>query len=113
MFHRKLFAAAVFSAVVAGVPAAAMASETPATWKQEHPRRAQVNQRLKNQNQRIHTEVKEGELSKSQAAQLHKNDAQIRQEERDMASQNGGHITAQEQRTLNQQLNANSGKIGN
>ena len=81
-------------------------------WAKTHPRRHQVNQRLKNQNSRINKEVKEGEINKSQARQLHKEDHQIRQEERDMASQNGGHITKQEQKTLNQQENAVSKQIG-
>lgn len=81
-------------------------------WEKDHPRREQVNDRLKNQNRRIHNEVKEGELSKSQAAALHEQDHQIRQEERSMASQNNGHITKQEQKTLNQQENAVSKEIG-
>lgn len=68
--------------------------------QKDHPRRAEENKRLANQNRRIHNEVKEGEMSKAQAAKLHKGDHQIRQEERDMAAQNGGHITKQEQRTL-------------
>jgi predicted RND superfamily exporter protein len=80
-------------------------------WQKEHPRRAEVNKRLKNQNRRINQGVKNGKLTKQQAAQLHKEDHQIRQEERDMASQNGGHITKQEQKTLNQQENAVSGQI--
>ena len=81
-------------------------------WQKQHPRREQVNNRLTNQNARIKDEVKEGDLTKSQAAQLHKDDHQIRQEERDMASQNGSHITKQEQKTLNQQENAVSKQIG-
>jgi hypothetical protein len=90
----------------------AMAEEGKGDWKKDHPRRAEVNNRLNNQNKRIHQEVKEGEISKGQAANLHKQDHQIRQEERDMASQNGGHITKQEQRTLNQQENGVSKEIG-
>jgi hypothetical protein len=81
-------------------------------WDKDHPRRAEVNGRLANQNQRIKNEVKDGQISKGQAAQLHSEDHQIRQEERDMASQNGGHITKQEQRTLNQQENGVSRQIG-
>jgi len=81
-------------------------------WQKNHPRREQVNDRLHNQNKRIHEEVKEGDLSKGQASQLHKDDRQIRQEERDMARQNGGHITKQEQKTLNQQENQVSKEIG-
>jgi hypothetical protein len=77
-----------------------------------HPRRAEVNHRLANQDKRIHQEVKEGELTKTQASSLHKDDHQIRQEERDMASQDHGHITKQEQKTLNQQENQVSKQIG-
>ena len=81
-------------------------------WAKNHPRREQVNERLANQNKRIKDEVKEGDMTKTQAAALHKEDRQIRQEERSMASQNGGHITKQEQKTLNQQENAVSKQIG-
>lgn len=81
-------------------------------FAQNHPRRHEVNKRLNNQNKRIHQEVKEGKMSKGQAAKLHKEDHQIRHEERNMASQNGGHITKQEQHTLNQQENKVSSQIG-
>jgi hypothetical protein len=81
-------------------------------WQKDHPRRTEVNNRLKNQNRRIHNEVKDGQISHGQAAALHHQDHQIRQEERDMASQDGGHITRQEQRTLNQQENNVSHEIG-
>lgn len=57
------------------------------------------------QNRRIHDEVREGDISRAQAAKLHKDDRKIRREERMMASQNNGHITKQERRTLNQQEN--------
>jgi small-conductance mechanosensitive channel len=82
-------------------------------WQKNHPRRTEVNKRLSNQNKRINQGVKNGTLTKAQAAQLHKEDRQIRQEERAMASQNGGHITKQEQRTLNQQENKVSRQIYN
>ena len=81
-------------------------------WNKDHPRRAEVNARLNNQDKRINQEVKEGEISKGQAAKMHKEDRQIRQEERDMAAQNGGHITKQEQKMLNQQENQVSKQIG-
>lgn len=84
-------------------------ADTP--WQKSHPRREQVNNRLANQNQRIHQEVKEGDLSKAQAAKLHKDDRKIRKEERLMASQNGGHITKSEQKVLNQQENSVSKQI--
>ena len=81
-------------------------------WEKTHPRRDQVNDRLANQDKRIHQEVKEGEMSKAKAARLHKEDRQVRKEERVMASQNGGHITRKEQKTLNHQENAISKQIG-
>jgi len=82
------------------------------TWAQRHPRRAEVNARLANQNARINKELKEGEITKGQARALHREDRAVRQEERDMASQNGGHITRSEQRVLNQQENGISREIG-
>jgi hypothetical protein len=113
MFTRKGFtkvlALAVSSAFVLGAAGNALAQTQ---WQKDHPRRAEVNKRLANQDRRIHKEVKEGEMTKGQAAALHKDDRQIRKEERAMASQNGGHITKREQKTLNQQENAVSKQIG-
>ena len=105
-----LTVAAVVAALIAGTTGVAFAQETQ--WQKDHPRRTEVNDRAKNQNQRIKAEEKSGQISKSQAAKLHQEDHQIRKEERSMASQNGGHITKQEQRTLNQQENAVSKQIG-
>lgn len=104
----KTIATVLAAIVMLGSAGPAFAGE----WKENHPRRAEVNARLANQNRRIHKEVKEGEMTKAKAAQLHAEDRSIRQEERDMARQNGGHITRQEQRTLNQQENAVSRQIG-
>jgi hypothetical protein len=107
-----LQSAMVTLALAAAAGTAFADAATPAaTWKQNHPRRAQVNGRLNNQNRRIHQDVKNGTLTKAQAAGLHQDDHQIRQEERDMAGQNGSHITKSEQKTLNQQENAVSNQI--
>jgi hypothetical protein len=81
-------------------------------WDKEHPRRDEVNDRLANQNKRIHKEVKEGEMSKGEAAKLHQQDRNIRQEEHDMAKQNGGHLNQSKQKVLNQQENSVSKEIG-
>ena len=83
------------------------------TWRANHPRRAEVNQRLANQNARIREGVADGRLTRGQAAQLHAEDHRMRQEERAMAAANGGHITKREQRVLNQQENATSRQIYN
>jgi hypothetical protein len=82
------------------------------TWNEAHPRRAEVNARLDNQNRRINQERREGEITAGQARALHAQDRFIRREERFEARQNGGHITRSEQRSLNQQENAVSREIG-
>jgi hypothetical protein len=106
----KLLTAAAVAAIILLVGAGTAQAETQ--WQKDHPRRHEVNGRLNNQNRRIHNEVKDGQISKGQAAADHHEDHQIRQEERDMASQNGGHITKSEQKTLNQQENGVSQQIG-
>jgi Flp pilus assembly protein TadB len=83
-----------------------------AGWAENHPRRAEVNERLENQNARIHQERREGEITAGQAHALHAQDRFIRSEERFDASRDGGHITPGEQRTLNRQENAVSREIG-
>ena len=106
-FRKSLsFAAALV--MLAGVVGTASAETT---WQKNHPRRTQVNHRLHNQNHRIHNDVKNGTMTKGQAAAAHKEDHQVRQEERGMASQNGGHITKPEQRVLNKQENGISSQI--
>ncbi|MGS0742404.1 hypothetical protein ACVBEF_11295 [Glaciimonas sp. GG7] len=102
----------VLTALVAIFASAAGCAMAETTWQKDHPRRTEVNDRLKNQNKRINNEVKEGEISKGQAKTLHKEDHAIRQEERDMARQDGGHITKSEQGVLNQQENGVSRQIG-
>jgi hypothetical protein len=105
---RKLLTATSVAALLVSFGGNAFAG----AWAQQHPRRAQVNTRLANQNRRVHEQVKEGELTKGQAAALHRDDHSIRTEERAMASQDGGHITKSEQHVLNQQENAVSKQIG-
>ena len=95
-----------------GKPAAAKPAKAETTWEKRHPRRDEVSDRLENQDQRIHREVKEGDLTHAQAVTLHKDDQKIRQEERDMARLDSGHITKVDQKALNQQENAVSKQIG-
>jgi hypothetical protein len=102
--------ALVVSFALAGSTVSAAFAETQ--WQRNHPRRDQVNDRLANQNRRINHELKEGEITKQQAKQLHREDRAIRHEERTMARFNGGHITKGEHKALNQQENAVSRQIG-
>ena len=114
MSNRKsasLFLITVIAAL-AGAAVPAQAADHDGSFAKNHPRREQVNERLAHQNKRIKEEVAEGEMTKARANKLHREDHQIRQEERLMASQNGGQITKQEQRTLNQQEDTVSRQIG-
>ena len=102
---RNAILAAVGLAVTVPTPALA-------NWRGSHPRRAEVNQRLRNLDHRIGTERREGDLTKAQAQTLRRDDRSIRQEERDMARLDHGHITKADQHVLNQQENVLSRRIG-
>lgn len=106
---RGVVSVAAVTLALAGLASNAFAEDQ---WQKDHPRRTEVNKRLANQNRRIHNEVKDGQISKAQAAQLHGEDHAMRQEERTMASHDGGHITRADQKSLNQQENAVSQQIG-
>lgn len=108
---RTAVTAAVAAVTLIGITSNALA-DNDTTWQKDHPRREQVNNRLAHQSKRINTERREGEITKAQAHKLHAEDRAIRQEERTMASTNGGHITKAEQRALNQQENQVSKQIG-
>jgi type II secretory pathway component PulM len=107
---RTVLTAGVLAVTLGALAAPAFAGDTQ--WQKDHPRREQVNNRLKNQNKRIRQERKKGEITGAQARQLHNEDHAIRQEERTMASTNGGHVTKAEQKSLNQQENQVSQQIG-
>jgi hypothetical protein len=106
-FRRTVsFAAALV--MLAGVAGTASAETT---WQRNHPRRAQVNHRLADQSRRIHNDVRNGTMTHRQAAFVRHEDHQIRQEEHDMARQDGGHITRPEQKVLDRQENRISRQI--
>ena len=84
-----------------------------AKFDKTHPRRAEVNKRLDNQNARVDNKVDEGKMSKGEAAKIHKQDHAIRKEERRDAAENGGHITKAEQKHINHQENKVSKEIKN
>ena len=77
-----------------------------ANWRTSHPRRAEVNARLHNLDRRVGQERREGDLTNAQARYMRHEDGSIRQEERDMARYDNGHITKADKHVLNQQENA-------
>ncbi|TDW99228.1 hypothetical protein [Dinghuibacter silviterrae] len=80
-------------------------------FAQTHPRRDQVNDRLGNQYGRIDRKVDDGRMSRAEAFKLHREDHDVRMEERSMARLDHGHITRGDQRLLNHQENHISRQI--
>jgi len=95
------------------VPAMSGFAENPGNptggqFAKRHPRRNEVNKRVKNQRKRINQDVKNGTLTTQQAQQLKANDAAIKAQEHADVKANGGYLTKPEQKQLNQEENANS-----
>ena len=109
MLLKKIAVTSLLALSVAGL---SVNSADAMGWRASHPRRAEVNARLNRQDHRIHVERREGEITGAQAHDLHAEDRGIRAQERFDASQNGGHITRSEQRSLNSQENTVSREIG-
>jgi hypothetical protein len=76
-----------------------------------HPRVNQINQREKNQQNRIANGVKNGKLTPGQTAHLERGEQRLQNnEKRDMAKDHG-HLTKQDQRQLNHEANNMSKRI--
>src|SRR6201995_621449 len=93
----KLLFSALFIAFL-GIANVSLAQDGIA---KNHPRRAEVNQRLKNQDHRINQKMRRGDISRRQAYHMHRRDHRIRQEERRMAYRHGVKITKHEKYRLN------------
>jgi hypothetical protein len=104
----KLLFSALFIAFLA-ISNISMAQD--GRFDQNHPRRAEVNQRLNHQDERINREMRSGDITRHQANRLHRRDHQIGREERRMAYRHGGHISRHEQNRLNRQENHMSRRI--
>jgi len=84
---------------------------TGGKFAKNHPRRNQVNQRVRNQRGRINQGVASGKLTQQQAHQLRSNDNAIKAQEHADVRANGGSLTPAEQKQFNQEENANSKMI--
>lgn len=108
---RMLLAALVLLVPAAMVQAGSKGNPTGAKgskFAKQHPRRNQVNKRVKNQRTRINAGEKSGKLTQQQASQLRANENAIKQQEHADVKANGGHLTKAEQKQFNQEENANS-----
>jgi hypothetical protein len=99
------------SAILVLIAAGAGSFAHAADFQQKHPRRAEVNQRERNERKRINDGVKDGTMTKAEAKDARQNLRNIKGEERAEVKANGGHLTKSEQADLNRQENANSKQI--
>src|SRR5580698_5988812 len=76
---------------------------TGGQFAKNHPRRNEVNKRVKNQRARINQGVKNGTLTTQQAQQLKANENAIKAQEHADVKANGGYLTKPEQKQLNQE----------
>jgi hypothetical protein len=81
-------------------------------FERHHPRRDQVLDRTQRQSHRITDQVRDGDLTHAQAHALRQSDHSVALQQRADAKTNGGYITKSQQKSLNQELNANSRQIG-
>ena len=74
--------------------------------KEEHPRREEVNHRVRNEEKRIEKGLKDGTITPAQAKQLRGELAGVKAEEKAEVQANGGSLSKTEQKQLNQELHA-------
>jgi hypothetical protein len=103
------------SAICAGLLAGVLIGAQPAFaqthWQRHHPRRVEVNSRLRNQNRRIDAGLKDHQLTRGEAQQLRSEDRSVRYQERVDATGHDTHITKAEKQQLNREENGVSGQI--
>jgi hypothetical protein len=93
------------SAVKLAGAAALVVGLTGAAWGQE------IQERKENQQDRIAQGVQSGQLTAGETARLENKEAALNKEERSMRTLDGGKLTPQDRRTLNQQQNQLSSRI--
>jgi len=101
-FKKTMLLAATAMTIALGTVASASAETN---WQEHHPRRAEVNHRLENQDHRINREYREGKISYWRMRYEHAEDRRIALQERFDARFDRGHITRGEDQRLNHEEN--------
>ncbi len=109
---------AVLSLALAA-PVLATATVTPAKhpvarreWHKTHPVRTHDNRRMREQMKRINADLKAGRITQAQADQLKANvKTAAQQEKADIQANGTTHLTADQAKALDQQLDANGKAI--
>jgi hypothetical protein len=101
------FVTAVLASTLVIAPAAMIAQTTPTPGAHDY----NINQRKVDQQDRIASGVKNGQLTAGQTARLEHQEAGINKEERGMRAQDNGHLTKQDRQTIHAQQNQESRRI--
>ena len=96
----------VLAAIFALTPAAAVFAQTTTTTPPQT-----INQRKTDQQERIGSGVKSGQLTARETGHLEHQEAGINKEERGMRAQDNGRLTRQDRKTINHQQNQESRRI--
>jgi hypothetical protein len=80
-------------------------------WQHNHQGRVDINHRLRHQNRRIDRGTHRGQLSGSEAQQLHAEDQNIHNQEVQDAASNHGHLTQSERKQIHHEENAEGHQI--
>lgn len=111
MFTRALIAASLLA-----TSSLAISTEASARggWQRHHPARTHINHRIARQHVRISREVRQGDMSRTEARSLRGDLHDVRQQERAYArtNDNRGHLTRAQIRDLNHDLNQTGRAIG-
>ncbi|HEY0703438.1 MAG TPA: hypothetical protein VGD60_11780 [Candidatus Acidoferrales bacterium] len=103
MNARTVILSAGLFLVLGAVPAFAQSTATPSS--------AKIQQRKDNQQDRIANGVNSGQLTPRETANLESKEAGLNKEERNMRSQDNGHLTSADKAKLNRQQNHLSNQI--
>ena len=97
-------------------PAAFVRAENPGNptggqFARKHPRRNEVNERVRNQRRMLNQQLKSGKITRQQYNDQMAALKNVKNQEHADVKANGGHITRQQQGALNQELNQNREQI--
>lgn len=101
----------LYSTLSLAIMTSLLSATARADFRDNHPRRAQVNTREARQQNRIAAGVAQGTISTTQQAQLQASEAKIKAEEVADVQANGGYLTQSQKQQLNTELNAESQQI--
>jgi hypothetical protein len=104
----KFHVAAAASALLIG---AFTGSAMAQTYDATHPRPAEVNGRLQNQNERVDNKLSNGNMTPGQAEHIQHQDDRINNQKRRMEARDNGHLTKEDQAILNHRENGVSNEI--